>query len=89
MNVAFIVQTVFLINNVKSKIPSNENNTYRLATKFFISLGNYFIYPILYIIYFSLAFASHDFIHNIFIWEQFYKLSHLQQLLHGYLMGIN
>ena len=41
MNVAFIVQTVFLINNVKSKIPSNENNTYRLATKFFIFLGNY------------------------------------------------
>ena len=69
MNVAFIVQTVFLINNVKSKIPSNENNTYRLATKFFIFLGNYFIYSILYIIYFSLAFlsASHDFIHNIFI----------------------
>ena len=33
MNVAFIVQTVFLINNVKRKIPSNENNTYRLATK--------------------------------------------------------
>ena len=41
MNVAFIVQTVFLINNVKSKIPSNENNTYRLATKFFSFLGNY------------------------------------------------
>ena len=87
MNVAFIVQTVFLINNVKSKLPSNENNTYRLATKFFIFLGNYFIYSIFYIIYFSLA--SHDFIHNIFIWEQFYKSSHLQQFLHGYLMGVN
>ena len=80
MNVAFIVQTVFLINNVKSKIPSNENNTYRLATTFFILLGNYFIYSILYIIYFSLAFlliVRHMILFTISLFENNFTNHHI------------
>ena len=75
MNVAFIVQTVFLINNVKRKIPSNENNTYRLATKFFL--------------FFLEHHRPCSVVSFIYLFKPCYSYDNSQQFIRGYLLGIN